>query len=126
VDLDQLHEQGGAINDLVVGQEVNVLDEKGEPVDFTHHDILTGSDQNGRVDPQGRTCNNWRSSSAQVLAVVGHGDRRSNNAGLTGRSWNTSHDVPCGDIPGNGTGNRVQGTVSRNGGRGAIYCFAAD
>jgi hypothetical protein len=125
-DVDQLHERGGLINDLVVGEAVNVLDEKGEAIDFAHHDVLTGSDANGQVDPQGRTCNNWRSSAAQVQAMVGHGDRRSNSAANTGRSWNASHSAPCGDIPGNGDANRVQGTVSQNGGRGAIYCFAAD
>ena len=126
-DVDQLHERGGMMNALANGNMTNVLDERGQAIDFAHHDVLTGSDDNGRVDPQNRTCNNWRSSAAQAQVIVGHSDRQSQSVnGVVGRSWNASHAVSCGDVPGNGTGNRIPNTVSENGGRGSIYCFAAD
>ena len=83
--LEQLHEEGELTNNLVIGEFLNVLDEKGNPVDPDRHDILTGSAADGTVDPQGRTCNNWRSQSAQVQALVGHGDRQSRAAAPAGR-----------------------------------------
>jgi hypothetical protein len=125
-DVDELHEGRGMMNRIAAGNMTNALDERGQAIDFAHHDILTGSDDTGRVDRQGRTCNNWRSSAAQLQAIVGHSDRRSNTNGIAGQSWNASHAVSCGDIPANGNNNRVPNTVSENGGRGAIFCFAAD
>ncbi len=127
-DLEQLHEEGELSNNLVITEFLNALDERGNPIDPARHDILTGSTAGGVVDPQGRTCSNWRSQSSQVQALVGHGDRRSGGggAGGGGRSWNAAHAVGCGAVPGGGQGNRGEGTVSSNGGAGAIYCFAAD
>jgi hypothetical protein len=124
----QLHEEGRLRNSIVAGDAVNVLDEKGNPIDPARHDVLTGTAADGTVDPQGRTCNNWRSQSAQAQALVGHADRRSatgDTASATGRSWNASHAVDCGPLPAAGA-NRLAGTVSENGGQGSIYCFAAD
>jgi hypothetical protein len=126
--LAQLHEEDRLTNNLVIAEYLNALDEKGNPVNLERHDILTGSAADGTVDPQGRTCNNWRSQSTQAQALVGHGDRKSAAGGTGGasRSWNAAHAVGCGPVPQSGQGNRVEGTVSSNGGGGLIYCFAAD
>jgi hypothetical protein len=124
--VDQLHEQGELRNNLVSASAMNVLDEQGKPLDPDVHDILTGTGPDGNVDPQGRTCNNWRSQSAVAQAMVGHGDRRGSGGSETGRSWNASHGVDCGPLPTTGRTNRVSGTVSSNGGQGSIYCFASD
>ena len=126
--LDQLHEQAVLTNNLVVGEYLNVLDEKGNPINPERHDILTGSAADGTVNPQGRNCNNWRSQSTQAQALVGHADRKSSGGGTgaAGSSWNAAHAVGCGPVPEGGQGNRVDGTVSANGGGGLIYCFAAD
>jgi hypothetical protein len=123
--LDQLHEQGELRNNFVGASSMNVLDERGKPLDPDLHDVLTGTGPDGNVDPQGRTCGNWRSLSAVAQALVGHGDRRAVGSSSTGRSWNASHGVDCGPLPTTGRTNRVDGTVSASGGQGSIYCFAA-
>jgi hypothetical protein len=125
-DLEQLHEEREQSNNLLVGDFVNAFDEKGNPVTADRHDILTGTAPDGRRDPQNRTCGNWRSASPLAQALVGHADRKGTGTGNGVRSWNGSHAVGCGPVPSNGTGNRTPGTVTADGGRGSIYCFATD
>jgi len=97
------------------------LDEKGQPVNGrgdapNRHDILTGSQPDGRAFPVDRdtTCSNW-TNSGEGSAVVGHHDR----VGLTdteaARSWNSSH-------PSRGCS---QDALRASGGDGLFYCFAA-
>jgi hypothetical protein len=95
------------------------LTEKGELVNGigdplpTRHDILTGSQPDGRAFPPGvdRTCNNWTSNS-EGSAQVGHSDRVGNG----NISWNSSHAT---------TGCSQDDLVSW-GGVGLFYCFAVD
>jgi len=95
------------------------LTEKGELVNGidddlpTRHDILTGSQPDGRAFPPGldRTCNNWTSNAAGS-AQVGHSDRIGNG----NQSWNSSHAT---------TGCSQDDLVSW-GGVGLFYCFAVD
>jgi hypothetical protein len=56
------------------------------------HDILTGSQADGRAFPAGddRTCRNW-TSSTQGAAMVGHHDRQGLRDDEPSKSWNTSH-----------------------------------
>ena len=78
------------------------------------HDILTGSDSEGRALP-GRmdtTCENWTSNSATGSAMVGHHDRT--GGGTT--SWNSAH-------PSRGCG---QQNLVSTGGAGLLYCFGAN
>ena len=73
------------VEDLHDSSKINKqtgLDEKGQPVNGrgdspNRHDILTGSQPDGRAMPVDRdtTCSNWTSSSAEGSAVVGHHDR---------------------------------------------------
>jgi hypothetical protein len=95
------------------------LTEKGEYVNGiddplpTRHDILTGSQPDGRAftDSVDRTCNNWTSNTTGT-AQVGHSDRIGNG----NQSWNSSHAT---------TGCSQNDLVSW-GGVGLFYCFAAD
>ena len=77
------------------------------------HDMLTGSQPDGRAFPPGpdRTCNNWTSSGTGA-AQVGHSDRIGNG----NTSWNSSH----------ATNGCSQEELASWGGAGLFYCFAAD
>ena len=76
------------------------------------HDILTGSQLDGRAYTDGadHTCNNWTSEDAGA-AQVGHHDR----AGGPGISWNSVHaSKGC-----------SQQALIGTGGVGLLYCFAS-
>ena len=75
------------------------------------HDILTGSQTDGRAytDSTDHACNNWTSSGAGS-AQVGHSDRIGNG----NASWNSSH----------ATTGCSQAALESTGGSGLFYCFA--
>lgn len=95
---------------------VTALTEKGDRVTGAgdtpnQHDILTGSQTDGRAYPEGKdlTCNNWTSADAGN-AQVGHHDR----AGGPGVSWNSVHaSAGC-----------SQEALIKTGGNGFFYCFS--
>jgi len=76
------------------------------------HDILTGSQPDGRAytDAADHTCKNW-TSSGEGTAQLGHFDR---NGG--GVSWNSAH-------PSRGCS---QENLVATGGAGLFYCFAGN
>jgi hypothetical protein len=77
------------------------------------HDILTGSQPDGRAyaDAADHTCKNWTSSS-DGTAQLGHFDR----TGGGNTSWNSAH-------PSRGCS---QENLVSTGGAGFLYCFAAN
>jgi len=86
-----------------------------------YHDVLTGSQSDGRAFAAGedRTCGNW-TKSTQGAAMVGHIDRRGLRDDDASRSWNSSH-------PSRGAeGGCSQADLRSTGGNGLIYCFAAN
>jgi hypothetical protein len=102
------------------------LDEKGQMVNGrtekpNKHDILTGSRPDGTAHPPtagGRfpdqTCGNW-TKSGEGTAMTGHHDRGGpiNHAWAT--SWNSAHPtIGC-----------SQDALTKTGGAGLLYCFAA-
>jgi hypothetical protein len=95
----------------------NALDEKGNMVNGVgdmpnQHDMMTGSDSDGRafVDGLDHTCNNWSSDSDDNRAMLGHHDRQ----GGANTSWNSSHmSQGC-----------SAAALVRTGGAGRFYCFA--
>jgi hypothetical protein len=95
------------------------LTEKGEVVNGigdplpNRHDILTGSQPDGRAftDSADHTCNNWTSND-KGAAQVGHSDRVGNG----NTSWNSSHS----------TDGCSQADLASWGGVGLFYCFAVD
>jgi hypothetical protein len=98
------------------------LTEKGEMVKSrgdtpNEHDILTGSDPEGRFSTAGgdTTCKNW-TASGDGSAIVGHSDRQGLKDTWHMRSWNSSH----------GSRGCSQEQLKSSGGAGLIYCFAAN
>jgi len=78
------------------------------------HDILTGSQPDGRAftDAADHTCSNYTSSAATGSVQLGHSDKQGGGNG----SWNSTHaSRGCGQ----------QNLVS-TGGAGLLYCFAVD
>jgi len=87
------------------------------------HEVLTGSQLDGRAFPAGLdyTCNNWTSNEDPASDGMGAGENRPNaqigfpdrNGGGNG-SWNSSH----------GTTGCSQTALVRTHGVGKLYCFA--
>jgi hypothetical protein len=97
----------------------SVLNEKGEMVKGrgdtpNEHDILTGSDPQGRFSTAGgdTTCKNW-TASGEGSAIVGHSDRQGLKDTWHMRSWNSSH----------GSRGCSQDQLKASGGAGLVYCF---
>src|SRR6185369_345635 len=118
--VDDLH---SANNKLT--KETN-LSEKGEVINGrgdtpNRHDILTGSQADGRAFPAGedRTCKNY-TSSTQGAVMVGHHDRKGLNDSAPMLSWNSSHPSRGPD------GGCSQADLKSTGGDGLLYCFAAN
>ena len=95
------------------------IDQNGDLVNGSgdqpnQHDILTGSDSQGRSllgAANTTTCNNW-SSNGEGRAMVGHHDR----LGGPNASWNAVHlSRGC-----------SQEDLVGTGGNGLFYCFATD
>lgn len=78
------------------------------------HDILTGSQADGRAftDAADHTCSNYTSTAATGSVQLGHSDKQGGGNG----SWNSTHaSRGCGQ----------QNLVS-TGGAGLLYCFAVN
>ena len=98
-----LTEKGGVVNG--VGDTPN------------QHDMLTGSNMEGRAMPDNvnLTCNNWTSSNFGS-AIVGHVDRRGNADTIFQHHWGSSHmSRGC-----------TQPDLVATGGNGYFYCFATN
>ena len=115
-------------------QAQHVLDVKGNPIvgvirpagTQNEHDILTGSDSQGRAFTDGldHTCGNWtndglhlpqtdtRFPAERARAMVGHSDRQ----GGQNISWNSVHM----------SGGCSNAALNATGGTGRFYCFAID
>jgi hypothetical protein len=118
--VDDLH---GANNKI---SKQTALNEKGEPVNGrgdtpNRHDILTGSQPDGRAFAAGddRTCGNW-TKSTQGAAMVGHHDRMGLRDDEPSKSWTSSHPSRGPD------GGCSQADLRSTGGDGLLYCFASN
>lgn len=114
-------EVGTSVDDLFrPGSPINkatALDETGAFVngrgdDPNRHDIITGSDAQGRAMGDSN-CSNW-TSSADGIARVGHFDRTGGGPAPT--SWVSAHDSRSCSQP----------DLQATGGDGLFYCFAVD
>lgn len=117
---DVAHLHGDTIDLARLGNNLSrttALTEKNETVKGAgdkpnQHDILTGSQPDGRAfaDAADHTCHNYTSSAAEGSAQVGHFDR----TGGGNISWNSAHaSKGCG-----------QENLEKTGGAGLFYCFA--
>src|SRR5215472_817691 len=112
------------VDDLHTNPNINkttLLDEKGNPIKVrgdtpNMHDMLTGSDLQGRAFPANLnlTCNNWTSSNFGS-AMLGHGDREGIADTVYQHSPISSHMSRDCTQPG----------LVATGGNGLFYCFAA-
>jgi len=105
--------------------KATALDEKGELVKGrgdtpNMHDILTGSRADGTAfssapGQPAMTCGEW-TQSGEGSAMTGHHDRIGLASDAWSSSWNSSHNtVGC-----------SQQALTKTGGAGLFYCFAAD
>ncbi|MGI9258403.1 MAG: lectin [Gammaproteobacteria bacterium] len=110
--LEEAQRGSNMIKAFALTEKGDIVNGIGDPLP-TRHDILTGSQTDGRAFPPGedRTCNNW-TSNGEGAAQVGHSDRIGNG----NTSWNSSHAT---------TGCSQEELVSW-GGVGLFYCFAID
>ena len=104
---------------VALGKQLSLTDKAGivNGVGDTpnQHDILTGSQPDGRAytDANDHTCGNWTSNSTgRGSAQLGHSDKQGGNNG----SWNSAH-------PSRGCS---QPDLVATGGAGLLYCFAVN
>jgi hypothetical protein len=119
MNLGELH--GDTLEQARMGNRINknnARDEKGEVIKGVgdmpnQHDVLTGSQPDGRAytDGMDHTCNNYASNADGRGAVqLGHHDKIGNANG----SWNSAHaSRGC-----------SQANLISTGGNGYLYCFA--
>jgi len=118
--VDDLHSDNNKVNiDTALTERGTIVAGRGYTPNY--HDILTGSQPDGRAFPpnEDRTCRNWTSSTAGV-AMVGHHDRKGLSDDAASKSWNSSHPSRGPD------GGCSQNDLRSTGGNGLFYCFAAN
>src|SRR5918999_740525 len=112
--VDELHGKNNINKETALSEKGERIKARGETPNM--HDILTGSQPDGRAltGSEDRTCGNWTSSS-DGAAMVGHHDRMGLRDDESSRSWNSSHaSRGC-----------SQDALRGSGGNGLFYCFAA-
>lgn len=110
-DVDDLHAAGFDVGLLI--------DERGDPVPASEHDILTGSNPDGtaRAEFPGNpaapapTCLNWTSDRSDSYAWVGHSDADV----AAGDVFGSSHETLCDEAG-----------LASTAGTARLYCFAID
>ena len=112
--VDQLHDNGNLTKQTILTEKGGVVNGRGDTPNM--HDILTGSDAQGRAFAGGKdtTCGNW-TKSGEGSAQVGHSDRQGLREDVAAKSWNHTH-------PSRGCS---QDALRSSGGNGFLYCFAA-
>ena len=113
-DVETLHSANLINKDTALTEKGNRVNGRGDQPNM--HDILTGSQADGRAfsGDKDMTCSNWTSSGTGA-AMVGHHDRTGLDQSPPALSWNSSH-------PTRGCG---QEALVATGGAGLLYCFAA-
>lgn len=111
--LDDLHRDPNINRETGLSEKGDRINARGDKPNM--HDILTGSQPDGRAftGNEDRTCRNWTSSD-EGAAMVGHHDRMGLRDDEASRSWNSSH-------PSRGCN---QDALRSSGGNGLFYCFA--
>ena len=121
-DLDALHGENNLTKETALTEKGDIVTGRGSW--WNAHDILTGSQPDGTAfaGSEDRTCGNW-TKSGEGQAQIGHSDRqglRPDEPGYpgekVGRSWNSSHL----------TRGCSYEAFRTTGGKGFVYCFAAD
>ena len=111
--VEQLHGTNNLTKQTALTEKGAVVNGRGDTPNM--HDVLTGSQPDGRAYPAGTdtTCGNW-TQSGDGSAIVGHHNRMGTNAPPASTSWNSSHPTPgC-----------SMAALKSTGGAGLLYCFA--
>ncbi|HEY7244342.1 MAG TPA: hypothetical protein VH678_10725 [Xanthobacteraceae bacterium] len=114
--IEDLHSDSNNINkQTALTEKGETVAGRGDPVNM--HDMLTGSDPQGRFSTAGgdTTCGNW-TKSGEGSAILGHHDRTGLKDTWHMKSWNSSH----------GSRGCSQDALKSTGGAGLFYCFAAN
>ena len=114
--VEDLHQNPNLNKQTAITEKGGTVNGRGDTPNM--HDILTGSQPDGRAFPADKgdmTCGNW-TKSGDGSAVVGHHDRQGLNDSDAAKSWNSSH-------PSKGCS---QDALKGTGGNGYFYCFAAN
>jgi len=116
---DELHGTNNLTKQTALTEKGEVVNGRGDTPNT--HDILTGSKPDGTAfgEDADRTCANW-TSSGKGAAMLGHSDRTGLDESAPAKSWNSSHPSRG---PGGGC---TQDDLKTTGGKGLLYCFAAD
>jgi hypothetical protein len=114
-DLDELHGMNMLTKQTALTEKGAVVNGRRDSPNM--HDMLTGSQPDGKAFPPGKdmTCKNWTSSS-EGTAMLGHSDRTGLTDDPPAHSWNSSH--PSRDCSQDG--------LKSTGGAGLFYCFATN
>ena len=119
-DVDDLHGDANKLSmETALTERGTIVAGRGYTPNY--HDVLTGSQADGKAFPpaEDRTCRNW-TSSTQGAAMVGHIDRKGLRDDAESKSWNTSHPSRGPD------GGCSQNDLKSTGGNGLFYCFATN
>jgi hypothetical protein len=118
-DVDELHGDNNLTKETALSEKGDVINGRSDKPN--RHDILTGSQPDGRAFASGEdhTCGNW-TSSTKGAAMVGHHDRMGLRDDAPSKSWNSSHLSRGPD------GGCSQADLRTTGGDGLLYCFAVD
>jgi hypothetical protein len=113
--LDALRTAPNLTKQTILTEKATVVNGRGDTPN--QHDILTGSDSQGRAftGASDTTCSNWTSGADGGSAQVGHSDRQGLRDDVAAKSWNDSHPSRGCSIP----------QLRASGGAGLFYCFAA-
>jgi hypothetical protein len=116
-DVDELHGSNNLTKQTALTEKGEVVKGRGDSPN--QHDILTGSQADGRAFAAGEdmTCGNWTKSGAEGGVMMGHHDRMGPSEEPPAKSWNTSH---------RSRGGCSQDALRGTGGAGLFYCFAAN
>jgi len=114
-DVEQLHTANNLSKESALTEKGDMVKGRGDTPNM--HDILTGSQPDGRAftGDKDMTCGNW-TKSGEGAAMVGHHDRIGLGDDDASKSWNSSH-------PSRGCS---QDALRGTGGDGLYYCFAVN
>ncbi|HVV63516.1 MAG TPA: lectin [Pseudolabrys sp.] len=118
--VDDLHSANNKLTkQTALSEKGSVTNGRGDTPN--RHDILTGSQPDGRAFPADKdmTCKNY-TSSTQGAVMLGHADRQGLRDDEPSRSWNSSHPSRGPD------GGCSQADLRSTGGDGLLYCFAVN
>ncbi len=116
-DVEELHGTNNLTKQTALTEKGEVIKGRGDTPNM--HDILTGSQADGRAftGAEDMTCSNWTQSGSEGGVMVGHHDRMGLNEEPPAKSWNMSH---------RSRGGCSQDALKGTGGAGLFYCFAAN